>query len=346
MMLKHPYFVGLGAGAVAAMLFLSITTGSAIGLLLFYLAPLPFYIAGFGWGMRAVVVTALVGGLMILAGLGPVPSVTFLIALALPALILTHFVFMFRYAAPPDDVGTTESRQETPETELELSGKPTASESPEPVIEWYPSGNLVLIIAIYGGLLAALTVMLLGGSHEAYLKTIDSEFAKITGQARESGLLKEMTDEQLAQFKQAVENLLPASTAILWTLLTLLNIWLAGQIVRVSERLKRPWPDLAWMEFPALFSLLTLFAIGAAMYLPGYGGLLLTGMAGALMMAFLVLGLAIVHAITRGHSGRGLMLFAVYAAVLVIGWGALILIGVALAEPWLGLRQKFSKPTD
>ena len=41
--------IGLGAGATAALLFASVTSGVILSVFLFYLAPLPIMIAGLGW---------------------------------------------------------------------------------------------------------------------------------------------------------------------------------------------------------------------------------------------------------------------------------------------------------
>ena len=41
--------IGIGAGAATALLFASVASGSALSVLLFYLAPLPILIAAMGW---------------------------------------------------------------------------------------------------------------------------------------------------------------------------------------------------------------------------------------------------------------------------------------------------------
>ena len=55
--------VGLGAGAAAALLFASVSSGALVSILLFYLAPLPILIAALGWshwsGLIAAVVYAM-----------------------------------------------------------------------------------------------------------------------------------------------------------------------------------------------------------------------------------------------------------------------------------------------
>ena len=51
-------FIGIGAGLASALLFLSVTTGNPAAVMLFYAAPLPLFIAGFGWGLFPTLVAA------------------------------------------------------------------------------------------------------------------------------------------------------------------------------------------------------------------------------------------------------------------------------------------------
>src|SRR5512147_558267 len=70
--------VGIGAGAAAALLFASVTSGTWMSIPLFYLAPLPIMIAGLGWSHWAAAIAALAGAL----GLGAVFGTVFLLAFA------------------------------------------------------------------------------------------------------------------------------------------------------------------------------------------------------------------------------------------------------------------------
>ena len=89
------------------------------------------------------------------------------------------------------------------------------------------------------------------------------------------------------------------------TLLNVLNLWLAGRIVKVSGRLRRPWPDLSTLTFPP-FAPGLLAAAVAGSFLPDLFGLLSGVFAASLLMAFAILGFAVLHAITRGMGSRGL----------------------------------------
>ena len=62
--------IGIGAGAAAALLFASVTSGSWLSIPLFYLAPLPIMIAGLGWSHWAAMTAALAGALGLGAAFG------------------------------------------------------------------------------------------------------------------------------------------------------------------------------------------------------------------------------------------------------------------------------------
>ena len=51
-------FIGIGAGAAAALLFASVASGALLSILLFYLAPLPLMIAALGWSHWAGLIGA------------------------------------------------------------------------------------------------------------------------------------------------------------------------------------------------------------------------------------------------------------------------------------------------
>ncbi len=117
------------------------------------------------------------------------------------------------------------------------------------------------------------------------------------------------------------------------------NLWIAGRVVRLSRRLARPWPDLAAIVFPAECVPLLVAVIAAAL-LPGMVGLFAGLAAATLGVAFAMLGLAVIHSLTRNRSGRGLILTCTYASLAFLGWPALILALIGLAEALFGLRGR------
>ena len=88
--------------------------------------------------------------------------------------------------------------------------------------------------------------------------------------------------------------LLPAASAISTMGSLLFNLWLAGRITMASGRLQRPWPDLAAIVYPPATPLLLAVATGAG-FLAGLPGMIAAGFAGPLFLAYVLLGLAVVH---------------------------------------------------
>jgi hypothetical protein len=74
--------------------------------------------------------------------------------------------------------------------------------------------------------------------------------------------------------------------------------------------------------------------------LPGLAGLLATGLAGALLFAYVLQGLAVLHAFTRGMAFRGLLLTAIYIGILLLAWVAIAIAILGLSEPILRLRDR------
>ena len=136
-----------------------------------------------------------------------------------------------------------------------------------------------------------------------------------------------------------IVRLMPTMAAGTWMVITLLNLWLAARIARGSGRLMRPWPDLEAIDLPPA----TALAFGAAIlvgFAPGLLGVAGQVVAAVLGIALLLLGLAVLHHLTRRAPSRRLILAGVYLALLVMPWLALGLIGLGLSEALTNVRAR------
>jgi hypothetical protein len=131
----------------------------------------------------------------------------------------------------------------------------------------------------------------------------------------------------------------PPAAAIVATVVSLIDLWLAGRVVRFSSRLARPWPRLSEMAFPLWVAFLLAAAIGVS-FAGGIAAIAASVVAASLTVAYGVLGFAVLHEITRGLDSRPLLLGGVYASVLVFGWPILVLSLLGLAETTVGLRGR------
>jgi hypothetical protein len=305
--------IGAGAGLVSAALFATAATTAALAGILLYVAPLPLCLAGLGWGRSAVALAALTGSVVMAVTLGPSPALAFALIIAAPVAVLTHLLLLSRPVAAPQGAGV-------------------------PAIEWYPIGRLVGWAALMAGVLAALLVLALGPGLESYHQWINQTLVpnvlKVLGPRA-----SDFTPEMIESLKLVLAKALPAAFVIVWLTLMLFNLWLAGLIVDASGRAMRPWPNLHDLEVPNVF--VAVFA-GAmiASFVPGLIGLLATGLASALLFAYMLQGLAVIHVYSRGVPLRWLLLVVVYLGILFLGWLAIVVAIIGLGEPLLGLRGR------
>jgi len=307
--------VGLGAGAAAALLFASIASGSAFSLALFYVAPLPILIAAIGWSHWAGLVAAIASA----AGLGAVFSFKFftayLVGVGLPAWWLGYLAMLAR-------PGTIEGE-----------------------LEWYPPGRLVLWAAALGILSVVLAIPYFGFDQASFEGALRSGFERVlraqTGTPADAPLATPGGSDPkvLLDFLVAV---IPPAAAALGTVTYLLNLWLAGRVIRVSGGLRRPWPDVPSMRFPLAATGATAVAI-AASFLPGMIGIVGAVTSAALLVAYGALGLAVLHVLTRGMNARPLLLGSLYAALLLLGWPVILASILGLADTAFDFRARASR---
>ena len=301
--------VGLGAGAAAALLFASVASGSILATLLFYLAPLPILIAALGWSHWAGLIASLTAAAGLGATLGFYFFSAFLVGVGLPAWWLGYLALLAR------PVGSNGSM----------------------TLEWYPVGRLVLWAAIVGAVLVIVAIPNFGTDKESFEAGLRAAFERaIQIQSRPGSPVSGADLERLFDILVAA---IPPAAAVLATLINVFNLWFAGRIVRVSGRLRRPWPDLSALALPSTTLGVLAVAI-AGTFLPDLPGIICRIVAASLFMAYAVLGFAVLHALTRGLSFRAILLIAAYSAVIVLGWPVLAASFLGLAEAAFNIRAR------
>ena len=309
-MTPQSILLGLCAGAISAIVFVSATSGPVLSrFVLFLLTPFSIYLAGLGLGVLPAAIAALTATLAILAiTSSPATALVFAISEAAPAAVLSRLALLAR-------------------------GEETER-------EWYPVGRLVAVAAIFGGLFAVLTLILLGADVAALTKALREVIEKfVTTELPNIPGAPPIAVDQIDEITATTVRLLPAVMAITVMLTSLLSLWLAGRVTLASGRLARPWPDLAMLELPRGASLAFLIAL-AISFGGGIIGLMAGGFIGAFYFAFALLGLAVAHYVTRGSPWRNFTLSAIYAALFVFSAGTtLVLALMGLGESIFGYRR-------
>lgn len=299
--MPYSLLIGLGAGLVSAVVFASATTGPMFSrLILFLLTPLALFLAGLGIGPTTVIIACVAGTAIVWGAGSGTAAVVFAASQAIPAMVLVYLASLSRTTAE----GT----------------------------EWYPAGRIVVAAALLAGAFSVLTLFLLGADIDQLRSTL-------------RGLLEQFVNNELPKMPDApvlgpqeideatsvALALLPAASGISTMGSLLFNMWLAGRITLASGRLQRPWPDLAAIAYPAGTPLLFAVATGAAFF-AGMPGLIGSGFAGPLFLAYVLLGLAVVHYVTRGQPWRPFALWGLYLTLFIVNTLAslaLALLGLA-----------------
>ncbi len=296
--------LGTGAGATAALLFASIASGSMIAIILSFLAPLPILLAALGWSHWAALIAALVGSASIAATFGIVTGLAFMAGIGFPGWWLGYLTMLARPGTQPN------------------------------VVEWYPPGNLVFWASLSGLLFAGTTLFQITNHHDRLSTVLRPAFEQMLG--GKAGLPATDIDRVVVTFLL----LAPSIAAVTIGAINLINLWLAGRIVQASGRLKRPWPDISALTLPRRTPLL-LGAAALGWFLPGALGWAAGALAAVLLLAFAVVGFAVLHATTHALNGRAFIIGSAYGAVLILsGWPMLIFAMLGLADVTFDLRGR------
>jgi hypothetical protein len=308
--------IGVAAGLAAALLFASLVSGSLFSFLLFYLAPLPIMIAGLGWSHVAALIAALVAAAGLAAAFGGFLFAVFLVGLGLPAWWLSYLALLAR-PAPASPQGW----------------------------HWYPVGRLSLWAALLGALGIILAIPTFGTDAQSFHAGVKHAFEQLLRAETDTPADIPLTLPGISdpdRFLDFLVLITPPLAAAVSILTSLANLWLAGRIVKLSGRLRRPWPDLGMMALPRYAP--ALLAAAAAGILAGdLFGTVAGVVAASLLLAYALVGLSVLHATTRGVNGRGFVLGGIYAAVAVFGWPALLLSLLGLADLALDFRRRAAK---
>src|SRR5437588_3552891 len=269
--------IGLGAGAASGLLFASIASGSPLSFALANFAQLPIMLAAIGWTHLAGLLAVLVASLGLAVATTGSVAIAFLLGIGLPAWWIGYLALLARPAGGAD---------------------PAA-------VEWYPVGRIVVWTAIAAALVVLVTMLRYGfdaAQMQAGLRReLERALRFLSGSPANSPLqLPSVRDPE--RLLDVLVLIVPPMKATALTVTSLLNLWLAALIVRISGRLKRPWPQISQMTFPPFAATVLAIAV-AGTFLPDLIGLASGVFTASLLLAYALLGIAVLHAINSALHG-------------------------------------------
>jgi hypothetical protein len=311
--------LALGAGLASALLFIVTLQGTALAMALAYLAPLPIMIAVLGWGIDSGLIAFAVACALVAGAVEPLTGAVFTASIALPAWGLASLA---RLDALPR---LSRSAAPAPKIRIGVGALATVAAGIGALIS---VSALVAMILIYGGYQQGVdgyTKLLLPALREAF----DGAF----------GLPDGLSVEDVAHLAVRYS---PLAIAASTTLMLLLNLYAAARSTHVSQRLGRPWPDVPnSFVLPQALGALAIAAavvwVGAPEPASQFGAILV----GALGVAYVIQGLATLHALSRRAPGRPFLIVALYVACLVAPKYVLAAVAlIGLVESVASLRAR------
>ena len=205
---------------------------------------------------------------------------------------------------------------------LALLARPVGNGGGE-ALEWYPVGRLVLWAAIIGTLIVVAAIPNFGTDQQSLQAGLRKVYERILrdpvgdrhagdrGAAGGGGVLDAHQCVQSLARRTHRESVRPAAAAV----------------ARSCSAMTLPTS-----------SMVALAAAIAGSFLPDLVGVLAGVLAASLLMAFAILGFAVLHAITRGLGSRAILLTGAYAAAIVFFWPLLAIAMLGLAENAFNIR--------
>ncbi len=320
-----PYvpLVAMAAAFASGLLFVFGLTSSFWGLFLIVCSPLPIYLAGLGWGSLASGFAGVLAIACVMMFLDPVTASIYSVGFVIPAFILAH-----------------------------LAVQPTDGSDDNPI--WLSSSALARAFLVVGLLEITVTTSAVAMTEAGLAGTVRGNLSVVTGWFESGGDEAGQAVAELIDFWDSL--VLGALVGGIMISHVVMGALAQGLLVSLAKP-KRPSPVFwqlrlpAWPSIAAVVLAITALAIdalaGDRADLPAFLVYLLTGLVLVLCSGFLLQGLAVLHALTRGMGMQPLILMGSYVVVLVFQpFGAMVFAAVGFAECWAGFRERFGVADD
>tara|TARA_B110000971_G_scaffold221712_1_gene270108 strand:- start:1087 stop:2037 length:951 start_codon:yes stop_codon:yes gene_type:complete len=282
-------------------------------------AALPMAYVGLAYGATQAALVA--GVTLLITGiiLGPPLAITLLIVFLLPTYILVRQAL--------------------------LSRAQVANEEDAPTFVFYPLRNLILLTLAVSALGTVVAFLTLGGTAGLPQSLANALMASAAISSTLSSVYQISSPEEFLH----LANLMLIASFATWPLLVLGNAQAAQGILVKQGKNLRPANDYQTLSLPPSLALVFAGLLSLSLVTDGWVSTLAAALAAVVLAAYFLLGLAIIHAISRNWNGRVLILATLYFLLFVMAWVSIPVSLMGLLDARLdfrGLRKHPDKPSN
>nr|WP_320141984.1 DUF2232 domain-containing protein [uncultured Cohaesibacter sp.] len=302
--------IGIIAGLCTALLNLSGYVGGmfGLGIFLIILSPLPLMIASLGWGSFTGLIAVLSSGVALSLLISPLAGLIFMVVNSIPPWWLARLTTLNQ----------------------------TNSETGEVI--WYPIDRLLIWIASIACVTSVAMFIPFGFSLDQYRDTISAMMNEVYKAQQLS--LPQGTALTIEDIVSMITWMAPMASVLMVIFSSVVNLYLAGKVVQKSGRLQRPWPNLHQLILPPVVVFIFLVGFALMFILSGLPQILAQIVAAAFGTAVLLVGLSVLHYMTRQSPARLVILWTTYFLLAIFQWIGVVLILLGSAEIFFNIRSR------
>jgi Predicted membrane protein (DUF2232) len=291
----------LAAGVASALLYLSILSGSPGSFVLAYFSQAPLFLVGLALGLVPAAIACGIALVGLVAATEVATAALFVLLTALPVVYVVRQALLSRQVA----AGQT---------------------------EWYPPGLILAGLTAYGLVLLAAAALYFAGEPGG-LETAARHYLESVLQLS-SGADKEIVASTIELVARYIPGTVIGSAAIM----VVINAALAQGALAKTGNALRPSPSYHRVALPGWLAIALPVAVAAA-FVPGRIGFLGGNAAVIVAVPFALVGLAVLHCVSRRWPARGLALGFIYLTTVLLGWPAILVAGIGVVDHWSPLRR-------
>ncbi len=302
------------AGLVTALLTVSV--------LLSPFAMIPSIFVGLAWGLYSAIASTVISIILLGLWLNIGLALGMAITIGLPAVLFVRLALLSRTAQPNNENASSTNPDNSVDERIYYP--------PERLIIWSVAFCAIFSFLAFGlsanntgGLPSVLQTLILG--NENFIRDIETLYQI------------ELTDNLVKILAETILVLSPLT----WMLIILGSLQTAQTIAKFFKVNIRPTPDYTVMELPGILEFVLAGLILLIFLFSGWVSVFFLVLVCLCLTAYFLLGLAVIHAISRTWNGRSVFITAIYFIVFLVPWVAILVSIAGLIESRIGIRSRF-----